>query len=941
MKFTRHYSDRTPVETQVRWGRFDSKITAADGSIVFEMKDVEAPESWSQGAVDILAQKYLRKAGVPSQTTNAFSNEEDSMPKWLLPHKSINDLSTDSSETSAHQVFYRLAGCWTYWGWKSKLFSSEEDARIFYDETYLMLARQIAAPNSPQFFNTGLHWAYGIDGPDCGQWAFDNDGNVFETHDSYSRPNVHACYIQPLADDLVNPGGIMDLALREAKVFKHGSGSGSNVSNIRATGEKLSGGGTSSGLISFLRVLDRAAGAIKSGGVTRRAAKMVILDLDHPDIEEFIHWKYNEEQKARALVAAGYSEAEALETISGQNANNSVRVPNRFLSAIVDKDVQWGLYERTTGKATKYVKAYDLWTEICHAAWLSGDPGVQFSDTINSWHTCKADGDIIASNPCSEYLFLTNTACNLASLNLVKFLDSQSSFDTRAFEHAVRIWTAVLDISVTMASYPSREIAEGTYKYRTLGLGYANLGGLLMRKGIAYDSAEGRRIAAQVTAQLQYAAYSTSAEMAVELGAFPRYEENKNHISNVLAKHDAASRGVIGTRYAVDAKVRNAQVSVTAPTGTIALLMDCDTTGIEPDFSLVKLKKLAGGGEMKIVNQSVPVGLKSLGYTTTQIAAILAHIEKTGTVLDMPPRNGEPFIRPEHIPVFATAVGENCISPEAHVRMVAAVQSFISGGISKTVNMPNSATVEDVDKIYRLAHELGCKSIAIYRDGCKLSQPLSEGVRKPDTDSSFLTKTGIHILSEPDDNDLPSAKKTEFKPTRRRLPKRRFGYTNEYTVDGQKLFLRTGEYDDGTLGEVFVNLSKEGSTARALMEAWAKAVSLGLQFGVPLEKFVNSFTHIRFEPAGIVSGHDQIKMCSSLIDLVMRDLGISYLNRFDLSHVTPSASYTASELENVIQTVKDRYFEMPDVCWECGQSTLIRTGTCLECTNCHANTGCG
>jgi ribonucleoside-diphosphate reductase alpha chain len=982
MKFERFYSlPNTPVQDQVAWKRVDSQITDLEGNIIFEMKDIEVPDHWSQTATDILAQKYFRKAGMPNKTGYLKGDEElhGEMPIWLLPSIPAPDINlTFGSETSAKQVFHRLAGCWTYWGWREGILDNHDDAQIFYDELYLMLAKQIGAPNSPQWFNTGLYWAYGITGNVNGQWRNDEDGNQVECKDSYEYPTPHACFIQPVDDNLVNPGGIMDLWLREAKIFKYGSGSGTNVSKLRAKGELLSGGGTSSGMMSFLRVGDRAAGAIKSGGTTRRAALMRVCDLDHPEIEDFINWKVKEEEKAKVLSATeAWSPDEALDTVSGQNSNNSVRVTDSFIDAL-SEDKPWFLTERTTGHVTKVLEAKELWDQICSSAWECGDPGVQFHDTIQSWHTCKADGDINASNPCGEYLHLDNTACNLASLNLCKFLKTNKDFDIEAFEHATRLWTIVLEISVYMASFPSKEIALGSYNYRTLGLGYANLGALIMRNGLAYDSDEGRSIAGAITSLMTAIAYKTSAELAGELGPFLRFGENSKFMHEIIYKHyrkaqvtpmtviDSKAYLVWKTLLSDSIIFRNAQVTLIAPTGTIALLMDCDTTGIEPDFALVKSKKLAGGGNMKFINQSVYGALFELGYDSTKATQIVKQVEAGFDI--------RKWIKEEHWPVFATAVGENCISPEGHVKMVAAVQPFLSGGVSKTVNMPNKATVADVDKIYRLAHKLGLKSISIYRDGCKLAQPLSSNTKEEiwakeellnkaisetnelytssiysktkSQDKWTLTEESISIDKENYGNlqNITTKPNGHYRGERISLPERRRGYTNKYKINGQTLYLHTGNYSDGSLGEIFVDLSKEGSTTRALMECFSKAISLGIQYGVPLEEYIDAFTHSRFEPSGIVQGHDTIKLCSSIVDLIFRDLGITYLARNDLGNsnlVQVAKDLIGDQNENVNQNHEDLIsYRSGTLCPECG-SEMNQTGTCLTCPNCGNNTGCG
>ncbi|MDX1467808.1 MAG: vitamin B12-dependent ribonucleotide reductase [Acidimicrobiia bacterium] len=993
--------------TQFEWSRRDSKITNPDGSVVFEMKDAEVPSQWSQVASDIMVSKYFRKAGVPQYDSEGNPLVDD------------NGEPVTGPERSAKQVFDRLAGTWRHWGEKEGYFASESDAEAFEDELRYMLANQMAAPNSPQWFNTGLNWAYGLTGPAQGFWYVDGEtGQMKESPDSYSRPAPHACFILSVADDLVNPGGIMDLWVREARIFKFGSGAGSNFSAIRAENEQLSGGGKSSGVMSFLKIGDRAAGAIKSGGTTRRAAKMVILDVDHPDIEAFIDWKKAEEEKAKLLIAHGGFPAdfngEAYATVSGQNSNNSVRVTNDFIKA-VEEDREWDLVNRTTGEVRKTVKARDLWNRIAEAAWACADPGLQFDTTINEWHTSPAGGRIRASNPCSEYLFLDDTACNLASLNLVKFYDDETGvFDVDAYKHAVRLWTVVLEISVAMAHFPSESIAQGSYDYRTLGLGYANLGSLLMRQGIAYDSDEGRAIAGALTAVLTGYSYATSAEMASVVGPFPKFYENREAMLRVMRNHrEAAYNGdryegistkVMGidselsppelldaARQAWDLAVelgekhgyRNAQASVLAPTGTIGLLMDCDTTGVEPDFALVKFKKLAGGGYFKIVNQSVAPALTRLGYSAEQIQDVLRYIVGTSSVDGAPHINvesltelgfdrediakldatlpavfelkhafnvftfgeetlqrlgfdvdeytswefdllralgftrsqiaeandhicgrqtieGAPHLRDEHLPVFDTAnrngrYGQRFIHHNGHIKMMAAAQPFISGAISKTINMPNEVTAEDIEEAYQLSWELGLKAMAIYRDGSKAAQPLNstadEGEENedeaPGITAAVEEEKAIHWGNLPSGISPTQAYARGMKPPRFMLPARRSGYLQEARVGGHKVYLRTGEYDDGTLGEIFIDLAKEGATLKGILSCFAIAVSKGLQFGVPLEEFVDTFTFQTFEPRGMVEGHANIKMANSIIDYVFRALGVEYLQRDELAQVPP------------------------------------------------------
>lgn len=1097
-RFTRHGEDPyQSVEYELR----DCRITNPDGSVVFEMKGAEVPKSWSQVASDILISKYFRKAGVPQL-------DEEGNPILDDEGKPVT-----GSERSVKQVVDRLAGCWKDWGQRYGYFDSEEDAQAFYDELVYMMLNQMAAPNSPQWFNTGLHYAYGISGKPQGHYYVDPETEeVKQGEDAYSRPQPHACFIQSVEDDLVNEGGIMDLWLREARLFKYGSGTGTNFSNIRGKGEPLSGGGTSSGLLSFLKIGDRAAGAIKSGGTTRRAAKMVCLDLDHPDVEEFINWKSEEEKKVRALIHAGYDPSfngEAYDTISGQNSNNSVRIPHEFFYAL-QEDGGWALKYRTTGKTKKVVRAKELWRQIGQAAWECADPGVQYDGTINEWHTCPAGMDgqvgarhnrINASNPCSEYMFLDNTACNLASLNLMKFYDPETrTFDIPSFKHAVRLWTIVLEISVLMAQYPSREIAKLSYEYRTLGLGYANIGTLLMVSGIPYDSEEALAITGAITALMTGTAYVTSAEMAKELGPFKAFPVNREHMLRVIRNHRRAAynapkeeyegltikpMGIHPTKCPPDLLqaareswdealelgekygYRNAQTTLIAPTGTIGLLMDCDTTGIEPDFALVKFKKLAGGGYFKIANQSIRPALKNLGYSPEQIEDILRYVMGTlsldgaphvnretlmekgfteedlekvekalPTVFELPfafnvwilgedclkrlgfkPEEyhapgfnllkelgfsqreieeandvicgmmtieGAPHLKEEHYPVFDTANpcgkhGKRFIHYMGHLRMMAAAQSFLSGAISKTINMPADATVDDILDAYEQGWRLGLKAVALYRDGSKSSQPLNarrenkEDERAEEEPSAGTAAAATKLTEIYATGHVPSV--------RRRLPRKRDGFTQEARIAGQKIFVRTGEYEDGSLGEIFIDMHKAGSTMRGLLDAFAVAVSLGLQHGVPLEKYVDSMTFTRFEPAGPVE-HPNIKMATSVIDYVFRMLGMEYLGRTDFVQVPPkkeelrmyanrfkkekirrkeqeAADARANqEMEEAYREVtgslagEDRNGVTPrdnldairassgaPLCIECGGMTK-RNGSCYVCLDCGATTGC-
>jgi ribonucleoside-diphosphate reductase alpha chain len=1175
-RFTR--SGQSPYEG-LKFVKRSSEIRNPDGSTVFKLDQIDIPESWSQLAIDILAQKYFRKAGVPQR-------DEAGNPLLGSDGKPVL-----GGERDARQVFERLAGCWTHWGKAYGYFKTIEDSAAFHDELCYMLAHQMAAPNSPQWFNTGLHYAYGLSGPAQGHFYVDpKTREVVKATNAFEHPQPHACFIQSIEDDLVNENGIMDLWVREARLFKYGSGTGTNFSKLRGDGEALSGGGRSSGLMSFLRIGDRAAGAIKSGGTTRRAAKMVCLDLDHPDIEEFIDWKVIEEQKVAAMVTGskicaqrlnavlkachivdaegtprvsidpkqnsilrealtaarrdnvpdayiqrmfsyaqqGFThflfheydtnwDGRAYQTVSGQNSNNSVRIPNEFF-AVLEADGDWQLKRRIDGKTSKTVKARDLWDRIAWAAWICADPGTQYDTTINEWHTCPEDGRINASNPCSEYMFLDDTACNLASLNLAQFFTPEGQFELEHFRHAVRIWTVVLEISVLMASFPSRSIAERSYQFRTLGLGYANLGTVLMRQGIPYDSEKALAICGALTAIMTGEAYSASAEMAAELWPFPGYAKNRDAMLRVIRNHRRAAytapteefegltitpAGIqpehcppdllIAARRAWDRALelgtaygyRNAQVTVIAPTGTIGLVMDCDTTGIEPDFALVKFKKLAGGGYFKIINQSLPPALETLGYSSSQVQdivnycvgrqtlqgapfinhetlkqkgfddAALARMEsglaqafeiqfafnkyvlgeefcrtKLGlTDLQLTEANfnllkalgytqeeiaaandyccgtmtveGAPHLKVEHLPVFDCAnrcgrIGQRYIAVDAHIRMMAAAQPFISGAISKTINMPADATLEDVKSAYLFSWKSMVKAVALYRDGSKLSQPLSAS-----TDSGKTVEASTEVLNIAE--KITERVLVRYLAKRRPLPARRNGYTQKAVIGGHKLYLRTGEYEDGTVGEIFLDMHKEGAAFRSLMNCFAIAISLGLQHGVPLEEFVEAFVFTRFEPNGPVKLNDRIKMSTSIIDYIFRELAVTYLDRYDLAQVkeedlrmdsvkkdtpdpecseeeadpqTLASSSISTELfpsrrgmqprhgghghgngngsvthkvelkrETLTYTAEAvKYARLQgyegDPCQGCNEFKLVRNGTCLKCMGCGATSGC-
>jgi ribonucleoside-diphosphate reductase alpha chain len=1023
------------------WESRQSVITNPDGSVVFKMEGAEVPEQWSQLATDIVVSKYFRKAGLHGDKT--------------------------VGETSVRQVVYRIAHTIRTAGEKfGGYFASKKDADAFESELTWMLANQYGAFNSPVWFNCGLYHEYGIEGSG-GNWAWvEGTEEVSETANAYSRPQCSACFIQAVSDDLM---GIYELVKSEARLFKYGSGTGSNFSKIRGKQEKLSGGGTSSGLMSFLEVFDRAAGATKSGGTTRRAAKMVCLDMDHPEIVEFVQWKVREEKKAKALIAAGYESdfnGEAYHTVSGQNSNNSVRVTDDFMKAALAGG-KWQTRARLTGEAIDTYDAAELWQVIAEAAWACADPGVQYDSIINRWHTCPNSGKINASNPCSEYMFLDDTACNLASLNLTKFLDEQGNFDVDGYRHAIEVFFLAQEILVDLSSYPTGPIAKNSHDYRPLGLGYANLGTLLMLLGIPYDSDKGRSIAGALTAIMCGHAYATSANIAASKDPFPGFAKNREPMLRVMRMHQEAAYAINrdqcpetlwraacedwdgAVRVGEQHGYRNAQATVLAPTGTIGLLMDCDTTGIEPDFALVKFKKLAGGGYFKIVNQSVPEALKRLRYSEAQIREIVAYVSGTNTLLGSPHVNraslkarglldeeltkientlagvfdlnlafapwvvgretyerlgvtaekisqpgfnllaylgfnekeiqeandtiigrmtieGAPYLREEHYAVFDCAnrcgrTGERYLAPMSHVRMMAAAQPFLSGAISKTVNLPHEATVDEVRQVYEEGWKLGLKAIALYRDGCKASQPLSTSSKEREQESDAPATETVSVKHE--------AVSVRPEGMRVRLPKKRRGFTQEAHVGGHKVFLRTGEYEDGTLGEIFIDMHKEGAAFRSLMNCFAMAVSVGLQYGVPLSTYVEQFTFTRFEPHGVVSGHQNIKFATSIVDYIFRVLGVEYLKRYDFAQVKPAeetpaiedptapklvappsapaqaalpAAHATADAGGVHGALDAQLEEMmgdAPVCDGCGHIT-VRNGACYKCLNCGNSMGC-
>jgi len=1177
------------------WIEMDVEIRNPDGSMADAVEGVKLPSGFAGVPGKVCAQKYLRKAGVPKHLRKV---PEEGVPSWLQrsapDHERLQTVEAEQrmgGETDGRDLFRRLAGTWTYWGWKYGYFASEADARAYFDEMCYLIASQRSAPNSPQWFNTGLHWAYGIEGPAQGHSFIDpGSGNLEYSTSAYEHPQPHACFIQSVSDSLVGGSeSIMGLWGREALLFKYGSGTGSNFSRIRGAGEPLSGGGSSSGLLSFLKIGDRAAGAIKSGGTTRRAAKMVTLDLDHPDIEEYIDWKSSEEEKVSALVIGsnilqkhanslrdavweygddecrfeqrsnlglrramvraskdhvpdphiqrildlaeqGWKgvdfeildtnwQGEAYLTVSGQNSNNSVRVPNRFMDSVKGGG-DWNLYWRTEleraeaegrePEPCKTLDAGELWDKVAYTAWACADPGIQFDTTINEWHTCPEGGRINGSNPCSEYMFLDDTACNLASINLLHYYDLDTqTFQIDDFRHSVRLWTTTLEISVLMAQFPSEEIARKSYEYRTLGLGYCNIGSLLMHMGIPYDDERAYAICGAITSIMCGETYSTSAEMASILGPFPDYERNSEHMLRVMRNHRRAAYDSSADEYdgltvppiGINSKkcpkdlldaargswdravregeehgYRNAQTTVIAPTGTIGLVMGADTTGVEPQFSLVQFKTLAGGGSLRIVNKGVPSALRRLGYSDSECKTIeeyivgtgrlsgcptlpvdrmkevgfsaedLAAIEsKMGDVFDLRSAfapsligkelctgalgmseeqyedtffdtlgflgftseeieaaqghifgnltiEGAPGLKEGHLAVFDCATpcgakGTRSIAWPAHVKMMAAAQPFISGAISKTINMPSNSTVDDVREAYNLSHTTMNKACAVYRDCSKLSQPLMnqlvddnelpEEVTEEEELVERMVEETVKALPLPEPVAQPVAEAfVKFIATRRSLPDRKRATSTKARIGGHSVRLITGEYPDGKLGEIILVTSKEGAAWRAMLNQFAIAVSIALQHGVPLEAFIKVFTFQKFEPSGPVEGGSgRVKMASSLVDWIFRELAIEYAGRDDLAHVAAEdfdqfsiskpeitdqgVMRTEGEKREVQMTldaavgpIQERDAEARarqaaremgftgDICDDCGSSQMVRNGTCLKCDACGSTTGC-
>jgi ribonucleoside-diphosphate reductase alpha chain len=890
---------------EIQWELRTATITDETGKPIFEQRDVEMPAFWSQLATNVVVSKYFK-----------------------------GPLGTPQREHSLRQLIGRVADTITAWGVKDRYFASDEDAEAFQAELTYLLVNQMAAFNSPVWFNVGVE----------------------------PKPQCSACFIQSVSDDM---GSIMDLAKNEVMLFKYGSGTGSNLSTIRSSREHLAGGGTASGPVSFMRGYDSFAGVIKSGGKTRRAAKMVILNVDHPDIELFIKCKAEEEKKAWALIDAGYDggfnvPGGAYDSVQFQNANHSVRVTDEFMRA-VENDGEWTTRFVMTGEPAETLSARKIMNEIADSAWVCGDPGIQFDTTINDWHTCPNTDRIHASNPCSEYMFLNDSACNLASLNLMKFRTADGEFDVEAFCHAVSVLILAMEIIVDNASYPTPAIARNSHDYRPLGLGYANLGALLMARGVPYDSDEGRAIAGAITALMTGQAYKTSAQISAHTGPFNGFEANREPALRVIRKHgeaveavDAgkcpeelveAAREVWADAYALASEhgIRNAQVTVLAPTGTIAFFMDCDTTGIEPDIALVKYKKLVGGGLLKIVNNTVPEALRKLGYGADEVSAIVEYIDQNDTI------EGAPGLKDEHLPVFDCAFkpanGLRSIHYMGHVRMMAAAQPFISGAISKTVNMPNSATPEEIAEVYREAWRLGLKAIAIYRDGCKRTQPLNTSKDAGGREGKALSELGgVPLLAE-------------AKPKRRRLPDERQSLTHKFSVAGHEGYITVGLYDDGQPGEVFVTISKEGSVVSGMMDAFATAISLNLQYGVPLEVLVKKFSHMRFEPSGFTNNKD-IPIAKSIVDYLFRWMALKFLPETDQPSLPLETADTANTAAPLIKTNGNGKGVAPKIaeaereyagyqvqadappCPECG-TIMVRAGACYRCENCGGTSGCG
>ncbi len=886
LRFQRYFtkSEVHPFD-EIEWESRTATISNEKGEKIFEQKNVEIPKSWSMTATNVVVSKYFHGTlGMPDR------------------------------EHSVKQLVDRVARTILKWGRKGGYFATEEDAEIFYHELCFLLVNQYMSFNSPVWFNVGIE----------------------------EKPQCSACFINSVQDTMKS---ILDLAKTEGMLFKWGSGTGSNLSSLRSSKEKLAGGGTASGPVSFMKGYDAFAGVIKSGGKTRRAAKMVILNADHPDIVDFINCKANEEKKAWALIEAGYEggfnvPGGAYDSIAYQNANHSVRVTDEFMKAVLE-DKDWWTKRVTTGSPMEKYRARDLMKQIAETAWVCGDPGMQYHTTVNNWHTCSNTAPINASNPCSEYMFLDDTACNLASLNLMKFRRVDRSFDVESFRKAVQVTITAMEIEVDNASYPTPAITQNSFDYRPLGLGYANLGALLMSRGLSYDSEEGRAMAAAITSLMCGEAYRQSALMAGVVGPFKGFAANREPMLNVMAKHGIYAERIekelveeelweasatvwkdvvkLGKQHGI----RNSQSTVLAPTGTIGFMMDCDTTGVEPDIALVKYKKLVGGGLMKIVNQTVPEALAKLGYDDEQVEHIIAYIDKNDTI------EGAPHLKEEHLTVFDCAFkpakGTRSIHYMGHIKMMAATQPFLSGAISKTVNMPTEVTTDEIMQAYVEAWRLGLKAIAVYRDGCKRTQPLS---------------TSLESTKE----------KAKAQPVRRRLPDERNSFTHKFSIAGHEGYVTVGMFEDGSPGELFITMSKEGSTISGLMDSLATAISISLQYGVPLKVMVDKFSHARYEPSGFTNNPD-IPIAKSISDYIFRWLGLKFIPKEDalssepietLTPITapkvkvaPKSSTTIERNEKVVfQTQADA-----PPCHECG-SIMIRSGSCYKCLECGSTSGC-
>ncbi|KAB2965344.1 MAG: vitamin B12-dependent ribonucleotide reductase [Thermoanaerobaculia bacterium] len=870
----------------VEWELRDAVIGNEKGEKVFEQKGVEVPKFWSQTATNVVVSKYFR-----------------------------GHLGTPGRERSVRQLIGRVADTMTEWGRAGGYFASEDDARTFHAELKHILLHQYACFNSPVWFNVGIE----------------------------KKPQCSACFINSVEDTMQS---ILGLARTEGMLFKFGSGTGSNLSTLRSSREKLAGGGTASGPVSFMKGFDAFAGVIKSGGKTRRAAKMVILDIDHPDVVEFIRCKEIEERKAWALIDAGYDAGfnvtgGAYDSIAYQNANHSVRVSDEFMEAVIE-DGEWSTRAVTDGRAMDTYRARDLMRMIAESTWVCGDPGMQYDTTINDWHTCAATARINASNPCSEYMFLDDTACNLASLNLMKFYDAERGFDVETFRHACEVVISAQEIIVDFASYPTPRIEENSHAYRPLGIGYANLGALLMARGLPYDSESGRDYAAAITALMSGASYAQSGRIAAALGPFAGFEKNREPMLRVMRKHRDAVRRVEAAHVPMDllqaakqswdevvelgegAGLRNSQISVLAPTGTIAFMMDCDTTGVEPDIALVKYKKLVGGGLIKIVNNTVPLALKRQGYEKEEIRAIVEYIDEHDTI------EGAPYLKAEHLPVFDCAFkpakGSRSIQYLGHLKMLAAVQPFISGAISKTINMPEESTVDEIQQAYVEGWRMGLKAVAIYRDGCKRSQPLSTKREEREAESAAV--------------EIPA------RPIRHKLPDERRALTHKFSINGHEGYITVGLYDDGQPGEIFLTMAKEGSTISGLMDAFATSISLAMQYGVPLKALVDKFSHMRYEPSGFTK-NPEIPIAKSITDYIFRWLASRFLSNEEKRAVgvilpqgeapVETAAPARSEGTGVRFTV-DVGADAPS-CHECG-AIMVRNGSCYKCNNCGSTSGC-